>query len=290
MTKQDIDDVVSRFAAPAVTSVSEGARDLMHQIIATSPAPAPAKSRKRLGLRVALPAGALLAAGAVAATAWVFPAQPASALSIKQEGGYYVIEIKDLYANPKVYEQELRRVGLDITLRVRPATAAYERLIRPVRPDYTYIKEIKSILPPGPCHNQSGCAVGVKIPKDFSGTATIDVFRQAQPGEKYESITEFNAKGEPMHCVRYLNKRVSDVLAMLKERGVRVNEYFDSTLVGRDDGTARLESVPGDWHVDGGALTEPGVAFLSVSKDPMPQEKITFLNEKSLRAYGCPIV
>ncbi|MEV4077027.1 hypothetical protein ACGFJC_41975 [Nonomuraea fuscirosea] len=47
--------------------------------------------------------------------------------------------------------------------------------------------------------------------------------------------------------------------------------------------------MPGDWHVDGGFLTEPGVATLSVSETPMPAEDIMFQNEKSMRTYGCPI-
>jgi hypothetical protein len=41
--------------------------------------------------------------------------------------------------------------------------------------------------------------------------------------------------------------------------------------------------------VDGGYLTETGVATLSVSEEPMAKEDITRQNDKSLRAYGCPI-
>ncbi|MET8863426.1 hypothetical protein ABZW11_10765 [Nonomuraea sp. NPDC004580] len=289
MTQQDIHDVVSRFAAPAVTSVSDGARDLMHQITAT-PQAAPARLRRRINLRMAVPAGALLAAGAVAATTWLLPVSPAAALSIEQEGGYYVIEVKDLYANPKVYEQELRQASLDVTLEVKPGTAAYERLIHPKAPDMRHLTEIKSIFPPGPCDKQGGCAVGFKIPKNFSETAEITVFREARPGEKYQAITTFTAKGEPMNCVPHLDKSVTEVLGLLKQRGVRVNEYSDAALVGNDDGSDLRTSVPGDWHVQGGFLTEPGVATLRVSEDPMPQEEITFQNDKSLTAYGCPIV
>ncbi|GAA2209783.1 hypothetical protein GCM10009850_052420 [Nonomuraea monospora] len=290
---QNVIDVVSRFAAPPVTSVSEGARELMHQIMADTPAPdptpEPARSRRWRGLRVAIPAGALLAAGAVAATTWLLPASPAAALDIKQEGGYYVIEIKDLYANPKVYERELRKVGLDVTLRVIPATAAFERKVFPTSPDDQYVDEIESIFPPGPCDKLGGCATGVKIPKNFAGTADIAVSRKARPGEEYQSVTTFAAKGEPMHCVPYLGKTVTEVRQMLEQRGVRVGEYSDSTLVAKDDGSDLRTSVPGGWHVQGGFLTEPGVATLSVSEEPVPQDRIDFQNKKSQRAYGCPV-
>lgn len=257
--------------------------NLMHQITATQQA-APAKPRRRINLRMAVPAGALLATGAVAATTWLLPVSPAAALSIEQEGGYYVIEVKDLYANPKVYEQELRKVGLDVTLEVKPGTASFERLIHPQSPDHRHLTEIKSIFPPGPCDKLGGCATGFKIPKDFSGTANISIFRKARPGEKYRSITTFTAKGEPMHCVPHLDRSVTEVLGLLKQRGVRIAKYVDVT-----GGSARSASVPGDWHVLGGYLTEPGVATLSVSEDPMPKEDITRQNDKSLRAYGCPI-
>ncbi|MEV4802468.1 hypothetical protein AB0K18_20825 [Nonomuraea sp. NPDC049421] len=162
-------------------------------------------------------------------------------------------------------------------------------MIAPVTPDHRHLTEIESIFPPGPCDKLGGCATGFRVPKDFSGTANISVFRKARPGEEYQSVTTFTAKDEPMHCVPYLDKSVTEVVGLLKERGVRVSEYVDSTLVGADGGSAERPSVPGDWHVEGGYLTEPGVATLRVSEEPMAKEDITFQNDKSLRAYGCPI-
>ncbi|MEV0614503.1 hypothetical protein AB0I81_14340 [Nonomuraea sp. NPDC050404] len=282
---RNVDDIVARFAPPAVSTVSEGARELMHEIMADPTAPEPVKSRRRLNLRMAIPAGALLAAGAVAATTWLLPVSPAAALDIKEDNGYYVIEVKDLYANPKVYEKQLRDAGLKITLRVIPATAAYEGQVFPTSPDMKYLEEIKGIYPPGPCERVDGCAIGVKIPKNFSGVADVAVSRKARTGEKYQSTTTFDAKGEPMHCVPYLNKTVTEVTALLKERGVRVNKYADLTPIGAGD----MRSVPGNWYVDGGMLTEPGVAFLSVSEMPFPEEEIARLNQKSVKGYGCPI-
>ncbi|MFD0469565.1 hypothetical protein ACFQ0B_15575 [Nonomuraea thailandensis] len=261
----------------------------MHHIMAVSPAPEPARPRGRRSLRVAIPAGALLAAGAVAATTWLLPASPAAALDIKEEGGYYVIEINDLFANPAVYERQLRDAGLDVRLRVIPATAAFERQVFPTSPDDRYLTEIQGIYPPGPCDRVDGCATGVKIPKNFAGTADIAVSRRARPGEKYQSITTFSAKGEPMHCVPYLNKTVSEVLPLLKERGVRVNEYSDAAVVGNDDGSDLRSSVPGTWHVMDGYLTEPGMATLSVSETPMPEEDVIRRDQKTLRVDGCSI-
>lgn len=67
-------DVVARLAAPPVTDVSPGARELMHEITAAGPAPEPGRRRRRLGPRVAVPAGALLTAAVMALT-WLLPTQ-----------------------------------------------------------------------------------------------------------------------------------------------------------------------------------------------------------------------
>ncbi|MCK2213542.1 hypothetical protein MF672_007000 [Actinomadura sp. ATCC 31491] len=283
---QDVERVVARLAAPPVTGVSAGARELMHEIMAGPPEPVRPRPRRRLPLRLAVPAGALLAAGAVAAT-WLLPAAPAAALDIKEENGYYVIQIKDLYANPKLYEQQLRALGLKVTLRVVPATAAYERLVFPTSPDHEYLDEIKGIYPPGPCGRLDGCPVGVKIPTTFAGVADIAVSRKARPGEKYQNVTEFNAKGEPLHCVPYLDRSVAEVRALLAGRGVRVSEYSVAELARNDDGSDLRASVPDDWHVQGGFLTEPGVATLSVSETPMDRADLDRYVAKYRKAYGC---
>ncbi|MEV0384381.1 hypothetical protein [Nonomuraea sp. NPDC050643] len=283
----DIDRIVSRFAAPAVPGVSEGARELMHEIIAGDPAPAPVRPRRRLSPRVAVPAGALLAAGAVGAT-WLLPMSAAAALDITEENGYYVIEIKDLYANPKIYEKQLRDYGLDLTLTVVPSTAAFEGQVFPTTPDNRYLTEIQGIYPPGPCDKLDGCAIGVKIPTNFKGTADVAVGRKARPGEKYQSSTTFSAKGEPMHCVPYRDKPVAEVRELLKDRGVRVSTYAVRDPAA-EEGVGVRTSVPDTWYVDGGFLTEPGVATLVAKEKPLSREKLEKFNEKSAKVDGCPV-
>ncbi|MFC4013208.1 hypothetical protein ACFOY2_38690 [Nonomuraea purpurea] len=276
--KQDIDRVVARFAPPPVTDVSEGAKDLMHEIMA---AESPAEARRRPRRWVAIPAGALLTAAAVALT-WMLPNSTASALDIEREGDYYVIQIKDLYADPDSYKTQLRTVGLDVSLKVIPATAAFEGQVFPTSPDNKYITEITGIYPPGPCDKLDGCAIGVKIPVDFKGTASIEIGRKAEPGERYQSFTTWDVKGEPMHCVPYRNKTVAEVRGMLKERGIRIEEFVVREPTSRD--YEMEDTVPDSWLVTNGSLHEPGVATVHVYKTGMPQEIVDRLN----KANGCP--
>ncbi|MFC4119149.1 hypothetical protein [Nonomuraea zeae] len=278
---QDIDRIVARFAAPPVTEVGEDARDLMHEIMASEPTPG--KARRRPRRRVAIPAGALLTAAVVAVT-WLLPASYAAALDIRQEGGYYVIQIKDLYAAPETYEEQLRSVGLDVSLIVVPASAAFEGQVFPTAPDLNYITDIKGIYPPGPCDKLDGCAIGVKIPVGFKGTARIEVGRKAKPGERYHGFTSWDVKGEPLHCVPYRNKTVAEVRTMLRERGVDIEEFmvFDPTDI--KAGYELRKSVPDRWFVSGGSLHSSELAVVYAHAKATPQKSIDRRNQ----ANGCP--
>ncbi|MER6948438.1 hypothetical protein ABT294_30865 [Nonomuraea sp. NPDC000554] len=273
--KTDIDDIVAQFAAEPVTEVSDGARELMHEITACEPAPVPLPARRRLTWRLAVPATALVAAAVVGLT-WALPLETgfgptaAQALDIDQEDGYYVIKINDLYANPKLYQDQLRAAGLDISLEVRPVGPAFEGQVFPTTPDHQYIEEIKGIYPPGECDKLDGCAIGVKIPTTFKGTAEISIGRKAEPGEQYEGTTSFDAKGEPMHCVPYLNKTVAELRPILEERGVSITAFN----VEGPEGTETKDSVPDSYHVTGGVLDEPGKATITVTELPLDAEAL----------------
>ncbi|SDK51836.1 hypothetical protein [Nonomuraea jiangxiensis] len=277
---QDLDHVVARFAAPPVTEAGGGALDLMREIM-TEERPRPA--RRVLRWRIAAPTGALLTALVLTVT-WLMPTSTASALDIKQQDGYYVIQIKDLYADPESYETQLRSVGLDVSLTVVPATAAFERMVFPSSPNHEHITEIKGIDPPGPCDKLGGCAIGVKIPVGFKGAAQINVGRKARPGERYLAFTRWDAKGEPMYCVAYRNKTVAEVREMLRERGIGIEEFTVTTRGTRGGDYEVRDSVPDSWFVSGGSLLASDVASAQVGPEPLDQEFVDD-NEK---ATDCP--
>ncbi|MDP4506033.1 hypothetical protein [Nonomuraea turcica] len=282
--KRELDRIVARFAAEPVSDVSEGARELLREIVENEPAPTRRRAPRRLRLRLAIPTVALLSAAIMALT-WVMPNATATALDIRKEGGYYVIEIKDLYADPELYETQLRTAGLDITLRVIPATAAFEGQVFPTSPDNRYLTEITGIYPPGPCDKLDGCAIGVKIPVGFKGTAQIDVGRKAQPGERYQSTTSWEAKGEPMHCVPYYNKTVAEVRAMLKERGITIEKFIVADPSRKDAlDYEEADSVPDSLLVHGGFLTEPRRTSVIVHSSRLPQRVI----DKRNKVNSCP--
>ncbi|MCF6470419.1 hypothetical protein FAF44_18735 [Nonomuraea sp. MG754425] len=275
--RADIDHIVARFADEPAPGVSDGARELMREIMAGPPPLRPAR-RRRLSWKLTVPAVGVLVAG-VLAMSWVLPSglggpAPVAALDIRQEDGYYVIQIKDLYADPGNYEAQLRAVGLDVSLRVLPASPAFEGQVFSTRPDHQVDERIKGIDAPGACDKLGGCMIGVKIPVGFTDKVQIDVGRPARPGERYRSGGAFDAKGEPMHCVPYLNKSLAEVRQMLTERGLAIGEVFVAGVPGTETADLSPGDVRDSWLVHGGYLTEPGRASLFANPAPMSPEAV----------------
>ncbi|MFE0155817.1 hypothetical protein ACFWY5_52395 [Nonomuraea sp. NPDC059007] len=267
----DIDQIVTRLAPPAGPGLTEGAHDLMNEIMTLSAAPAKSRvSRKR----IVLPGIATVAAGALAAAWFLGPAaQPAAALDIRREGDHYVIEVKDLYADPGKYEEQLRAAGLNISLRVIPSSPGGVGRIFPTAkdgPEPRYLTEFEQIQGTGECRKVDGCPIGIKIPVSYRGAADVTLSREARPGEPVMSSGSFDEPDEPMNCVPYLNKTVAEVRELLAQRGWSVGAYQVPT--GEEEPDERA-SVPDGWYVTGGYVTHGGRVDLFTDSEPMPQEE-----------------
>ncbi|MEU8207178.1 hypothetical protein [Streptosporangium sp. NPDC049046] len=281
--------VVAAIAPDPGPGLVPGARELMNEIMDADPTPALGPvGRRRLTWRIALPAAALLAAG-VTFLSWTavlpgFGPRPVAALDIKQQDGYYLIEVKDLHADPENYEAQLRAVGLDISLRLLPSTPGLVGSIM-ATDDRKVVDQIKTIDQPGSCDKVGGCPIGLKVPVDFVGSADISLGRAAQPGEAYARITSISALGEPLHCVPHLNKTVAEVRTLLKDRGITIEEFMVSDPLRTKPGDYELtDSVPDSWYVMGGTLGMPGKATISTFSSPMPADQV----ENVRKATGCP--
>ncbi|SPL89315.1 unnamed protein product [[Actinomadura] parvosata subsp. kistnae] len=224
-------------------------------------------------------------AAAVAAAAWAVPnlltTAPAAALDIKDDGGFWVIEVNDLYANPKVYETQLRNAGLNVRLRLVPAAPSRVGGVAPTAAEgqqpgtrYPYEDKVQTLDPDG-CTEQRTCHIGLKIAKDFTGDADLLLGRAAKPGEPIQWGGPFDTRGEPMHCVPYRNKHVSEVRAEMGRRGLTIDAF---------DVDGKIErSVPDSMYVTGGYMSKGGMATLFVDDEPEPEEKVALAAKK----LGC---
>ena len=265
---------------PIAPRVNEEARELCAEITAlpreagrTSSLSLSSLSLSSLSRRrwIALPFAAGFAAVILALT-WLLPgmfgmgSQPASAaLDVHRAGGYYIVTVKDLFADPGRYQAQLKAHGLNVSLRLTPVTpteVGRPFVLDPKENGLTDAQArlrkdlITSTYHPGHCADPQGCAIGLKIPIGYDGRAVIYLGRQARPGESYQNPPELDAPDGPLHCVTWLKKSVDQVRLLLRRRGV--------TTVTFADAHGGRTSVPGSWYVHDGVLSGPGKAILLV--------------------------
>ncbi|MET7328875.1 hypothetical protein [Nonomuraea sp. NPDC005650] len=266
----EIDRMVAGIAPDPGPGTTPIARELMEEITSV-PAPVP-EPRRRSWLAfprprrwAAMPVVATLAA---LLSFGVAQAPASAALDIELVGDHYVITVKDLLAEPEVYQRELRARGLDITLDLVPTSASLTGQIFVIN-DMDRLRSgelvpddgpITTIDAPGSCERFAGCPVGLKVPVDFDKKAEISLGRRALPGERYKMPPGIALPGEPLHCVDYVNKSVAEISALLRERGVTPS-YISS---GRPSGP----SAPGGWYVHDGVMSADGQALLLVGAEP----------------------
>jgi hypothetical protein len=237
--------------------------------------------------RIAAPLVAGFAA-AVLIAGWLLPGtshlgpRPAAALDIQRDGGYYIITVKDIFADPKRYETQLRDRGIDISISVVPVSPGLEGDVFPpfdMRINGLSSDEISRggdlispIERPGACAAAPTCTIGLKIPVDykpyadarFKGKAFIRLGRKGRPGERYQGFGQLNNPGEPLECVEFVNKPVSKVTELLRERHVTVATFAVPLKGSRT-------SVPGSWYVHEGWLIESGKALLVADTTRAPR-------------------
>ncbi|MEU9884801.1 hypothetical protein [Sphaerisporangium sp. NPDC051011] len=268
-----IDRLVSDIAPDPGPGMTPLARELFEEI---TRAVAPAPPRRRWAVKPRSRWIAALTAVAAVAAIGVGSAPASAALDIKRDGDYYIITVKDLFANPDVYQAELRARGLDIDLTVLPTSASNARTLfvingvqprepgRPVSGDVR--TPITTVDEPGPCERFGGCAATLKVPVGYKEKAEIVLGREARPGEEYKLPPGIDLPGEPLHCVRYVNMTVAEILPILRERGVepQFTSYGTKTFA---------PTAPGGWYVHEGVMSAAGKARILVMPTPNPKPR-----------------
>jgi hypothetical protein len=259
--------------------------DLIAQITATpyqrserrgrSAAKPPLLTRRRLA--IGLPATAAIAAAAIALASAGYSGQhavpdnvvPGNVVPVKAEvlsfikhGGYIDVVVRDPLADEKRYNAEFKAHGLNITLRLVPASPSLVGTVV----YFDGSSAIKPITAQGKCWTGGGgssCPVGLRVPVDFHGAASLVFGRAARPAERYETTAPATARGEMLYGLHIAGQRVAVVLAMLRARHVMVGAY--NFLA--PNGLAVLgHQVPLSWFVHEADPWAPGQVMLFVGK------------------------
>ncbi|MEW1844004.1 hypothetical protein AB0392_39170 [Nonomuraea angiospora] len=266
----EIDRLVAGIAPDPGPGTTPIARELFEEITSV-----PVPERRRSWFALSRPRRwavvPVLATLAALLSFGVAQAPASAALDIELVDDHYVITVKDLLAEPEVYQRELRARGLDITLDLVPTSASLTGQIVVIN-DMDRLRSgnpvpgdgpITTIDAPGQCERFAGCPVGLKVPVDFDKKAEVTLGRRALPGERYKMPPGIALPGEPLHCVDYVNKSVAEISALLRERGVTPS-YIQH-------GKRAAPSAPGDWYVHDGVMSADGQALLLVGAEPSPQ-------------------
>ena len=263
------DDIVRSAAAPLADAPVAAGGARRHGVRAW---------RLRNRLLIGVPVAATLAVAGLIATSAGAPGQhlgpvpvgPAKAqaavLSFTRHGGFIRVIVRNPVADPRRYRAEFAKYHLDISLTLVPASPSVVGTL--VEESLSAgAGQLTPITATGRCFTGGGgnvCPVGVEVPVDFHGTASLVFGRAARPGEQYESAGQANGPGEAMHGLYYQGKTVSAVLAMLAKRGITVPQYRVQRA-----GQCYMEvrhTVPGNWRVYDAVPWAPGQVLLWAGK------------------------
>jgi len=190
----------------------------------------------------------------------------AQALAFTRHGRYIDVIVRNPLADARRYRAEFRARGLDISLKLVPASPSLVGTVV----YFDGSNAIKTITAFGRCHTGGGgpvCPVGLRVPVHYRGHADFVFGRPARPGERYETTAPSTAPGEALHGLRVAGRRVAAVIEEIAVRHVRVAVYHITTAAGRGE---IVRHVPARYFVYEADPWAPGQVMLWVGKTRTP--------------------
>ena len=236
----------------------------------TQLAPRRTTARPRLALAVAC---TLLIGGVVAATVVNPPGQDQpQALSFTERGDKLIVRVVDPTADPKRYNAEFKKMGLDIKVKAVAVSPPFVGTMVSFSADDSAQMDQLHRLEPGELCNGTlnasdpGCQNGLELPKNYTGTTEIQFGRKAKPGEMYwHSSSGATEKGEALAGLAIHNKTVAAVLPLIEARGVKVVAYYASSDSPK---FADIGQPPAGWYVHDASAFAPDEVTLYVGPAP----------------------
>jgi hypothetical protein len=226
-------------------------------------------------LSVASVAAAIVALVLLVTGSAVNPA-PADAVSFHaDQDGRVLASITDPFATRTKLNAAFARQGLHITIQLFPvAPSSIGKLIY-MSVSSSRGPQIKSLREGDRCtSNDADCAIGLRIPKGFTATATIGLGRPARPGETYTAGTSAFAPGEFLHCSGLLGASVARALPVLQHDKLIIRWTEDiEVATGHSSVSSRSRSVvrpAGRDYIWGAELSALGRLTVQIEPQPWP--------------------
>ena len=215
----------------------------------------------------------LLIGGVVAATVVNRPDQnQPQALSFTERGDKLVVRVVDPNADPKRYNAEFKKMGLDVTVKsVAVSPPWVGKMISFTGRNDKDMSQLRMLEPGEQCNgtlnaSDPGCQEGVELPKNYDGETEIQFGRVAKQGERYiHTSSSATDKGEVLAGLTVKNKTIDQVLPLVKSRGVREIDYLTSNSANPEP----VKSPPGNCYVEDASAYAEGEVSLYVSPTPV---------------------
>jgi hypothetical protein len=226
-------------------------------------------------LGVASIAAAIVVLVLLATGSAVNPA-PADAVSFHTDrDGYVVASVTDPFATRARLDTAFARQGLHITIQLFPVSPGSVGKVVYMSVSSSRGPQIESLREGDRCtSNEAVCAIGLRIPKGFTATATIGLGRPARADEAYTSSASAFAGGEILHCSGLLGANVARALPVFANDKLTVQWMEDIEIVTRHSGvSSRSSSVghpPESDYIWGAELSAPGRLVVQIEPKPWP--------------------
>ncbi len=201
---------------------------------------------------------------------------PADAVAFHTSpSGDLLASITDPFATRTRLNAAFAKQGLHITILLIPVSPSavgrvvYMSLSSSRGPQIEPLREGDHCTP-----GDADCAIGLRIPKGFTATATIGLGRPARPGETYESSGSAFAVGELLHCSGLLGATVAQALPALERHKLTIQWMEDIEVASRhSDVSSRARTVtdpPTSYYIWGANLSSHGHIIVQIEPKPWP--------------------
>lgn len=189
--------------------------------------------------------------------------------------GYILAAVTDPFATQARLDRAFAKQGLHIKIHLIPASPSAVGRVVYMGVSNTHGAQIEPLREGEHCvSNDAGCAIGLRITKDFTAKATIALGRPARPGERYGSGASAFASGEILHCSGLLGASVARALPVLQQDKLTVRWVEDIEIPTHHSGiTSRSRSIaqpPTNDYIWGAELSALGRLTVQIEPKPWP--------------------
>jgi hypothetical protein len=189
------------------------------------------------------------------------------------DSGYIIATVADPFAAQSSLNAAFKAAGLNIVVTLVPASPSIVGTVTSMS-EPSDGPQIQTLVG-GSCvtggGGVGGCPIGLKIPRDFTGAATITLGRPAASGEDYVSTTSAFAPGESLHCSGLLNEQVTTALPQIKADNITAywgNDPFPAN--GNDTQTP----PSGDEYITDANPVAAGVVWFRTQPQPLTAAEV----------------